>query len=115
MPAPGPLPLTSFQLTLLPFEPIRIPYWLAPLARTLFKVWFGVWSHHPMLPPTESGPWIVSLPVLVMFQTGSGFFAGGMHGAVRGGVLRGLATARVRCSTVFPNIPMVSPVLAAAS
>src|SRR5262249_55674588 len=71
---PGPpLPLTSFQLTVFPSESIRMPQMLAPLARTLFKVCGppeALLRNQPLVPPTESGPTINSLPVLVMFQTG---------------------------------------------
>src|SRR6185369_6091918 len=69
---PNPLPLTSFQLTALLLEAITTPNWLAPLARMLFSVCppFPP-TLQPIVPPTESGPTIVSFPVLVMFQTGS--------------------------------------------
>src|SRR5215472_12742314 len=105
-----PLPLTSFQLTLLLLDEISTPFWLAPLARRALTVWPPPPAMtQPIVPPTESGPLMNSLPVLVMFHTGCSTPATPVTFAfVHCVMLSAFEPSRMRFSTVLENIPITS-------
>src|SRR5262245_1822145 len=69
-PSPTALVLAEFQPTRLLLPSTSMPNWLAPLARNPFSSWPPVCTNQPTVPPTASGPMIVSLPVLLRVHTG---------------------------------------------
>src|SRR5262249_14672981 len=110
---PTPLPFNEFQLTLFPSRTIRtrVP---APEERMLFNVCPVPATRHPTEPPAASGPTIVSLPELVMFQTGWVGSRAVTFATVHCVILRVFDPPRLRFSLVLPKIPMTSPLIAAS-
>src|SRR4249920_1683209 len=98
---PTGLPLTELMLTLLLFPRTRMPYCAAPVDRTDLMVWPFVASRHPTVPPTASGPMIVSAPVLVMFHTGWLLFCAVTLATVHWVIVSVLAPPSVRFSLVW--------------
>src|SRR5262245_48123621 len=70
-PTPTALLLALFHATLLLLLSTWMPNWLAPLARRPLASWPPVWNSQPTVPPTASGPMIVSLPELDSVHTGN--------------------------------------------
>src|SRR5215470_2644201 len=102
---PVPLLLIEFQLTLLLLPVMSTPC-PAFSARMLFRVWPLVSTSHPTDPPEASGPTIVSLPELVMSQTGAFGLAAVTLATVHWVIFSVLDPPRTRFSVVLEKMPM---------